>query len=52
MELVPNLDLAGFPKNGRILDLPETKSGTTLSKCQKYHCTTANIFTNIKHTIQ
>ena len=30
-EIKPELELAGFPKNGQISDLPEPKSGTTLS---------------------
>jgi len=29
-QIWPEADLAGFPKNGRILDLPEPKIGTTL----------------------
>ena len=29
LEIWPELDLVGFPKNGRIPDFPEPKSGTT-----------------------
>jgi len=29
LEIWPELDLAGFPENGRIPDLPEPESGTT-----------------------
>jgi len=32
LEIWPEPDLAGFPKNGRIPDLLEPKSGTTVIK--------------------